>query len=154
MGDVQLAAVDAASAEAREAMLRYFEELHVRFGFDPGESAFEDAAELYNPPAGLFLVARRAAAVVGCGAVTHLDDQASEVKRMWVAPEARGTGLGRRLLQALEEEARTSGRAVVVLDTNGTLTEARAMYERSGYEEMERYNENPYAEHWYKKHLD
>ena len=149
------AVIDAGSAEARWAMTQYFEELDRRFpaGFDFGD-AFEEAAARYNDPSGAFVVAQRDEEIVGCGAVLHLDDSTSEIKRMWVAPSARGVGLGKRLLARLEDEARRAGRTTVLLDTNGSLLEAIAMYESAGYTHRDRYNDNPYAEHWFTKELD
>ena len=146
---------DAASDEARWAMQQYFDELDRRFpdGFDPG-AALDDAADRYNPPVGAFVLARRDGEVVGCGAVESLDEQTAEIKRMWVHPTTRGSGLGRRLVARLEDEARALGRTVVVLDTNSTLTEAIAMYASCGYEPTERYNDNPYADRWFLKALD
>ncbi len=69
---------------------------------------------------------------------------------MWVAPEARGLGVGRRLLSALEAEAQTPS---VRLETNGSLTEAIALYRSSGYDEVEPFNAEPYAHHWFAKRL-
>jgi ribosomal protein S18 acetylase RimI-like enzyme len=72
---------------------------------------------------------------------------------MWVHERCRGMGVGRRLLEALEAEAVEAGRLRVVLDTNGVLGEAIAMYRRLGYVDIDRYNDNPYAQHWFEKHL-
>lgn len=72
---------------------------------------------------------------------------------MWVAPDWRGAGIGRRMLAALEHEAAVIGYVQVVLDTNAVLHEAIAMYERAGYESTERYNDNPYAQRWFSKPL-
>ena len=72
---------------------------------------------------------------------------------MWVAPDWRGAGLGARLLRHLEDVARGRGQAVVRLDTNGTLDDAIAIYERAGYRRIERYNDNPYAELFFEKAL-
>jgi GNAT superfamily N-acetyltransferase len=72
---------------------------------------------------------------------------------MWIHPDWRGLGLGGRMLTRLEAVARTLGRTRVVLDTNETLTEAIAMYERAGYHPIERYSDNPYAHHWFAKDL-
>ena len=76
-----------------------------------------------------------------------------EVKRMWVHEQWRGAGLGSRMLRELEALAVRLGYDRVVLDTNRTLTEAIAMYERAGYTPIERYNDNPYAEAWFEKPL-
>ena len=72
---------------------------------------------------------------------------------MWVDDEWRGAGLGSRMLRELEGLAGRLGHHRVVLDTNGTLGEAIAMYERAGYTPIERYNDNPYAEAWFEKRL-
>ena len=149
------AVVDGGATEARWAMSRYFDELAARFpgGFDPG-NALEEAAARYRPPTGVFVVARLDDETVGCGAVDLLDDTTAEIKRMWIAPTRRGTGLGKRLLARLEEEVRRAGRSTVILDTNGSLTEAIAMYQACGYVVTTRYNDNPYAEHWFTKAVD
>ena len=90
---------------------------------------------------------------VGCGGVWLLDPQTAEVKRMFIAPAARGRGIARRLLAALEAQARSLGASRVVLDTAETLTEAIALYESAGYLAIPRYNDNPYCTHWFGKEL-
>jgi GNAT superfamily N-acetyltransferase len=72
---------------------------------------------------------------------------------MWVHDDWRGMGLGGRMLRALEQAAVDRGHTVVRLDTNRVLTPAIAMYRRAGYTEISRYNDNPYAHHWFEKHL-
>ena len=72
---------------------------------------------------------------------------------MWVSPDARGLGLGRRILEELERHAREAGVTVVRLETNHTLTEAIELYRRSGYVEVDAFNDEPYAHHWFEKHL-
>jgi ribosomal protein S18 acetylase RimI-like enzyme len=105
------------------------------------------------PPTGLFLVARLRGAPVGCGGLLWSDGEPADIKRMWVAPAVRGLGLGKRLLSELEGRARDSGATVARLDTNRNLTEAIAMYRSSGYEEVPRFNDEPYAHHWFEKQL-
>jgi GNAT superfamily N-acetyltransferase len=90
---------------------------------------------------------------LACGGLQRVDDATAEIKRMWVAPTERGSGMGRRLLSHLEGLAAEFGYTRVVLDTNATLTEAIAMYERCGYQAIERYNDNPYAQRWFAKDL-
>jgi GNAT superfamily N-acetyltransferase len=152
--DALLSLVPADSPEARQAMAQYFEELGERLpsGFDPG-AALDEALVANDPPRGAFVLARAGDEVVGCGAITLLDERTAEIKRMWVSPAVRGRGLGRRLLARLEEEARRAGCRTVVLDTSTTLTEAVAMYEAAGYTPTEPYNDNPYAERWFARSL-
>ncbi len=146
--------LEPAEPEAVAALSAYFTELDRRFegGFDPGGALTADAPA-FRPPAGRFLVARNDDEVVGCGALQRVDDRTAEIKRMWVAPGWRGVGLGSRLLAAVEHEAAAAGYVRVVLDTNAVLAEAIALYERSGYESAQRYNDNPYAQRWFAKAL-
>lgn len=147
--------VDPRSDEAIAAMAAYFAELDARFpgGFDPGDALVADAHQL-APPGGAFVVARQGHQVVGCGGVQTIGEGIGEIKRMWVAPSARGSGRGRRLLAELEHRCRALGHRTVRLDTNATLTEAIAMYERAGYVPVARYNDNPYADRFFEKRLD
>ncbi|KXO91275.1 helix-turn-helix domain-containing GNAT family N-acetyltransferase [Tsukamurella pseudospumae] len=136
------------------AAREYYAELAERFpdGFDPGiGGAVADPS--ITPPAGLLLVARLREETVGCGALTFQDGGFAEVKRVWVAPTARGLGLGRRIMAELEGRATAAGVRTLRLDTNSELTEAIALYRALGYREVERYNENPYAQHWFAKDL-
>ncbi len=144
--------VDPHSEEARAAMAAYFAELDARFpsGFEPGTDADLGAMA---PPTGSFLLAREGGRVVGCGGVQTIGDGVGEVKRMWVHDGSRGTGLGTRLLGALEERCAALGHRLVRLDTNGELVEALALYRRAGYREIDRYNDNPYAERFFEKPL-
>lgn len=153
-GLVKVEAADPASADARYCFDAYFEELDDRFedGFDPARSISADAEEL-TPPNGLLLLARLHGEPIGCGALKFHDDQPAEIKRMWVDPSARGLGLGRRLLAELEEEARRHDAATVRLETNRSLTEAIDLYRSAGYEEVDPFNEEPYAHHWFEKRL-
>ena len=146
--------LDPADPDAVGALAAYFGELDERFdgGFDPGDAVTADAPA-YRPPGGRFLVARNDEEVVGCGALLRVDERTAEIKRMWVASGWRGTGIGGRLLAALEHEAADAGYTRVVLDTNAVLSEAIALYERSGYRATGRYNDNPYAQRWFTKPL-
>ena len=76
-----------------------------------------------------------------------------EIKRMWVAPQVRGRGVGRKLLGALEHAARERRLLTVRLDTHASLAEALHLYRTSGYREIPRFNDNPYAHHWFEKTL-
>jgi DNA-binding MarR family transcriptional regulator/GNAT superfamily N-acetyltransferase len=151
---VDVAVVDPRDPRARFCVESYFTELAERFagGFDPGRSLPADDTDL-TLPAGLLLVATLHDDPVGCGALKFLADAPTEVKRMWVAPAVRGLGLGRRLLTELEHHAAAHGSRVLRLETNGTLREAIAMYRGAGYREVEAFNDEPYAHHWFEKAL-
>jgi len=90
---------------------------------------------------------------VGCGALRLHGDAPAEIKRMWVAREVRGVGLGRRILRELEDRARGLGAHAVQLETNRTLAEALALYRAAGYREVPAFNDEPYAHHWFRKEL-
>lgn len=149
---VHLEQVDPTDPDARTAVQRYFDELDRRFdgGFDPGTG---DDPGLYRPPHGTFVVARSDGDPVACGAAQPLGEGVAEIKRMWVRDDWRGAGLGARMLRRLEDDAHAAGHTVVRLDTNSVLTDAIAMYERSGYHRIDRYNDNPYAQAWFEKPL-
>jgi DNA-binding MarR family transcriptional regulator/GNAT superfamily N-acetyltransferase len=151
---VQIGVADPTSQEARWCIESYFAELGKRFeaGFDPTLGIQAHPNEL-TPPAGLLLIARLREEPVGCGALKLHRHAPGEIKRMWVAPHARGLGLGRRLLQELERHAREMGIAVLHLETNHTLTEAIELYRHSGYQEVGAFNDEPYAHHWFEKRL-
>jgi GNAT superfamily N-acetyltransferase len=152
---VRLVVVDPSTDAARSALRSYLEEIGTRFGGvrDP-EPALADAVAAYAPPSGLFVVVEdEEGAVHGCGALRWMDDERAEVKRMWISPTQRGKGLGATLLGCLEDLARAAGRTTLLLDTNGALTEAIALYDRHGFERIERYNDNPRAELWFRKAL-
>jgi len=151
---VTIAVEPPSSADAHWCVGQYFAELDRRFssGFDPGHSIAADIAEL-TPPAGWLLLARLHDEPVGCGALRVDPGGFGEIKRVWVAPRVRGHGLSRRLLSAVEALAREAGLGVVRLDTNEALAEAQTLYRSSGYAEIARFNDNPYAHHWFEKRL-
>ena len=154
-GLVEVDVVDPAGAAATYCLGEYFAELGRRFegGFDPAVVEAARPEEL-RPPAGLFLVATLRGEPVGCGGLKLRGRGPADLKRMWVAPSARGLGLGRRLLSELEERARAAGASSVRLETNRSLTEAIALYRSAGYEEVRAFNEERYAHHWFEKRLD
>jgi DNA-binding MarR family transcriptional regulator/GNAT superfamily N-acetyltransferase len=145
---------DPASTAARYCIESYFAELEARFeaGFDPTCSISADVDEL-TEPAGLLLVARLRGEPVGCGALKLHGREPAEVKRMWVAPSARGLGVGRRILSELEQRARRRDVGLLRLETNRTLKEAGGLYRSAGYVEVEAFNDEPYAHHWFEKRL-
>jgi DNA-binding MarR family transcriptional regulator/GNAT superfamily N-acetyltransferase len=151
---VDVAIEDSTTPDAGWCIEQYFSELNTRFeaGFDPAKSIPADAHELV-PPRGALLIARLRGRPIGCGALKFHPGAPAELKRMWVAPEARGLGLGRRLLLELERHAKQAGTRVVRLETNRTLKEAIQLYRSSGYREVAAFNHEPYAHHWFEKTL-
>jgi GNAT superfamily N-acetyltransferase len=151
---VRFAVENPTTADARWCFDQYFAELDTRFaeGFNPALRISADAHEL-TPPNGALIIARLRGRPVGCGALKFHRDAPTELKRMWIAPTARGVGVGRRLLDELERHARESGATLIRLETNQALSEAIVLYRRSGYVEVDAFNEEPYAHHWFEKHL-
>ena len=107
----------------------------------------------FSPPGGAFVVIYANGRPVAGGGVKRDEDGVAEIKHMYVAPAARGQGLGRRLLEALEDTARELGYARIRLDTGARQPHARAMYERAGYHPIGNYNGNAQASFWGEKIL-
>jgi DNA-binding MarR family transcriptional regulator len=151
---VTVSPADSRHPDARSCLRAYFAELGRRFsdGFDPDLSTPVADVEM-SPPAGLFLLASLHGEPVGCGALRFHENEAAEIKRMWVSEAVRGLGIGRRMLAELEGHARATGARAVRLETNRSLTEAITLYRSSGYREVGAFNAEPYAHHWFEKEL-
>ncbi len=146
--------VDPASESARWCVAQYFAELATRFedGYDPAKALPADDAEL-RPPRGAFLIATVDGEAVACGSIKTVSPGVAWIKRMWVAASARGVGLGRRMLGALEREAHEFGLTTVQLETNRSLVEAIQLYRSAGYVEVPPFNAEPYGDYWFEKRL-
>jgi DNA-binding MarR family transcriptional regulator/GNAT superfamily N-acetyltransferase len=142
------------SADAQWCWKQYFAELNDRFeaGFDPARALPVDAREV-TPPGGAIIIARLHGRPIGSGSIKTPPQAPAYIKRMWIAREARGLGVGRRLLAALEDHARSVGARVVQLETNRALQEAIALYRSAGFVEVPPFNAEPYAHHWFEKRL-
>jgi len=153
-GLVEVAPEDPASAAAQRCLAAYFTEIDERFeqGWDQSVGIFLEPADM-APPRGLLLLARLDGEAVGCGVLWHHGAGVADAKRMWVAPRARGIGLGRRLLAELEAHARAAGVRTLRLETNRALTEAISLYRAAGYDEVAPFNDEPHAHHWFAKNL-
>jgi len=152
---VTMAPEAAVGADAQYCLGEYYRELQERFdaGFDPQLSLLPSLDE-FAPPRGTFLLLRLNGEPVGCGGLKPISREAAYLKRMWIAPGARGLGLARRLLSALEHEARAMGYSIVRLETNKSLIEAQQLYRSAGYAEVAPFNYERYAHHWFEKRLD
>ncbi|MEJ3654622.1 helix-turn-helix domain-containing GNAT family N-acetyltransferase [Actinomycetes bacterium KLBMP 9759] len=148
---VDVSVTDPRHPDAQLCMSSYYDDLATRFetGFDPAATrpAEDDAITL--------LVARLHEEPVGCGALkAYPTERCADVKRMWVSPTVRGLGVGRRLLAELEKHARGLGVRTLRLETNKALVEAIGLYRAAGFVEVEAFNDEPYAHHWFTKTLD
>ena len=152
--NVQITSVDPEHPDAQYCLQEYVAELNRRSprGFDPSAGVTALPREV-RPPAGEFFVAYLYGDAVGCGAVKHHADAPAEIKRMWIAPSARGLGLGRRLLEKLEACAVAGGARVARIETSAVLTEALALYRSTGWVEVPSFNDEPFADHWFEKAL-
>lgn len=107
----------------------------------------------FSAPKGRFMVAWLDGQPVGCGGVKKLDAETAEMKRVYVAPEARSKGVANALVAALEDAGRALGFAKMRLDTGRSQPHARALYLKRGYREIADYNQNPFAGFWFEREL-
>jgi len=132
-----------ASAQARRVLQSYMNDVVSRYyGRQATDDEIDDAireapSDDLTPPQGLFLIAHENGTVVGCAGLRFLPDRIGEVKRLFVVPAARGRGLGSRLMNELETLAAEHGLATLRLDTREDLVEARRLYARRGYREVD-----------------
>jgi GNAT superfamily N-acetyltransferase len=155
-GDLQFRAVPAGSGDAVDlvgAMVAEMRELYDGLDLDAPDMPKAGPAEL-GPPGGVYLVGYRSGIPVCGGGLKRLPDGACEIKRMYVVPEARRSGIARALLAALEDEARALGYRIARLDTGSRQPHAQAFYEASGYRRVENFNNNPAAAFHGEKQLD
>ena len=154
MDDVELHLTDAADPRTNWVITEFLGEVNRTFGdiFDV-DAAVQAATTTLTPPHGLYVLVLVDGACAGGGGLTWLDAERAEIKRVWISPAHRGRGLSSTLMTDLEGRARAAGRTRVVLDTNGVLVQALAVYDHLGYTPTERYNDNPHATHWFTKEL-
>lgn len=140
--------------DARYCLSEYYGELARRFekGFDVSLSRDPDAKDMIRPR-GAFLVAMSDGLPVGCVGLKGSGGEAAEIKRLWVAPSARGLGLATRLMTAVETIAGELSVQLLRLDTNSALSEAQQLYRGSGWVEIDRFNDDPYPDTFFEKRL-
>lgn len=130
----------------------YYAELAKRFegGFDVTLSADPEASDMEHPR-GAFLIALTDGMPIGCVGLKGTDKGYAEIKRLWVADQARGLGLAGRLMDVIETEARSLGITCLRLDTNFALPEAIAFYRKRNWTEIDRFNDDPYPDLFFEK---
>ena len=145
---------DPRSDAALHCLTRYYAELDRRFsaGFDVTLSRDPQAADMRRPR-GVFLIAVSDGMPIGCAGLKGSGGEVAEIKRLWVCPSARGLGMARRLMAAAEAAARDLAITTLRLDANSALTEALALYRRTGWVEIDRFNDDPYPDFFFEKRL-
>ena len=148
---------------AAEILREYLGEMISRYHGRPADSAEIDkhlgaghGSDDLVEPTGILLLALGEdgdGRPVGCVGLRRLDEQTRELTRMFVRPDARGTGVAAALLAAAEQRAWADGAAVIRLNTRSDLVEARALYAKHAYREIPRYSADPMAEHWFEKRV-
>ncbi|MDO3435543.1 bifunctional helix-turn-helix transcriptional regulator/GNAT family N-acetyltransferase [Rhizobium sp. CBN3] len=140
--------------DVRYCLDEYYGELARRFdkGFDVSLSRDPDAKDMIRPR-GAFLVAMSDGLPIGCVGLKGNGGEVAEIKRLWVAPSARGLGLAKRLMSAAETIARELSIRLLRLDTNSALAEAQQLYRGTGWTEIERFNDDPYPDTFFEKSL-
>jgi GNAT superfamily N-acetyltransferase len=150
---VSIEAADPRSTVVEALVAAYVEEMQATFDYQTARGMPTTPAD-FDPGRGSFLVVRDDdGTALGCDGVRLLDPATAEVKRMWLQPNARGRGLGRELLTALERAAVDLGASRGVLDTFDVLGPAMALYRNAGWLEVPAYNDNRQATHWFAKDL-
>ncbi len=145
--------------EAAAILREYIDELASRYHDRPATPDEVDIALAHEPaddlvpPSGAFLLARRDGQLAGCVGVRLVQPGLSALTKVYVRPHHRGQGGGRLLVAAAEKAAKGLGAVRMQLDTRDDLVEARALYAAMGYAQVEAFNDDQYAEHWFSKDL-
>jgi len=137
---------DEQMAAVRQLFVEYARSLNISLCFQGFEQELAELPGRYAPPSGRLLLALEGEVVAGCVALRKIDDVICEMKRLFVRPAFRRRGAGRLLVAAALEAARECGYRLMRLDTLGSMTEARALYETFGFVRIAPYYENPSVE--------
>jgi putative acetyltransferase len=136
-----------AQIEHRETVRDLFRQYEASLGFSLCFQGFEqelrDLPGSYAPPPGALLLGMMGGKASGCVAMRRLDDGVCEMKRLFVLPQARGTGLGRQLCARIVQEGRRAGHHAMRLDTVESMNAAIRLYESMGFLRIEPYCVNP-----------
>jgi putative acetyltransferase len=130
-------------AAGRELFQEYAAGLPIELCFQGFAAELDQLTTMYAPPSGCLILARRGDRPIGCGAIRRWSGDACEMKRLYLRPEARGSGLGRTLAERLVARAKALGYARVYLDTLVDMLPARGLYRSLGFRETAPYYDNP-----------
>jgi DNA-binding MarR family transcriptional regulator/GNAT superfamily N-acetyltransferase len=151
---ISIELTDPRAEAARHCLGEYYGELSRRFkgGFEVSLSRDPNAVDMMAPR-GAFFVAMSDGLPLACVGLKGDGGESAEIKRLWVSPAARGLGVGRRLMNAAEDAARSLSIKVLRLDTNSALAEASQLYRSTGWTEIPRFNDDPYPDLFFEKRL-
>ncbi len=130
-------------AQIRDLFTEYVDSLGFQLDFQDYEKEFDELPGEYTPPQGRLILALKGHTAVGCIALRRLDGKTCEMKRMYVRPEYRGEGIGRKLAEILIDEARKIGYTTMKLDTIATMKAAITLYRSLGFRNTRPYRYNP-----------
>jgi ribosomal protein S18 acetylase RimI-like enzyme len=140
--------------QAQPVIRDYYADIIARYWGRPATVAEIDQTMVAEPSDDLRLyVAREGSSVLGCIALRLTTPPFAEVKRVYVVPAARGRGVAKAMMEAVEQVALARGLMTMRLDVRSDLVEARALYKRCGYSEVEPFNDDAYVGHWMAKDL-
>ncbi|WP_037360408.1 GNAT family N-acetyltransferase [Amycolatopsis orientalis] len=157
--DWKISEIRPGEPEAAAILREYLDEVASRYYGRPATPAEVDEALAEEPsdglvaPTGAFLMACRDGKPAGCAGVRMVEPGLSALTKVYIRPEHRGQGGGKLIVAAAEEAAKRLGSVRMRLDTRHDLVEARALYASMGYAEVEAFNDDKYAEHWFAKDL-
>jgi ribosomal protein S18 acetylase RimI-like enzyme len=129
---------------AKEMFTEYARSLEFSLGFQEFEQELSDISVHYGPPHGCILLAICDRKPAGCVALRRLEEGVCEMKRLYVKPEYRGSGIGKTLSEKIIEEGKYLGYEKIRLDTLSSMKEANSIYRDLGFYDIEPYRYNPY----------
>ena len=142
---IRSASTDAEFARARVLFEEYAAGLAIDLCFQGFSQELDTLSRMYGPPRGVLLLAEIQDMAAGCAAVRALDDITCELKRVYVRPDFRGTGLGRRITESALQAARDLGYQRIRLDTLPQMQAAQRLYEDLGFRDIPAYHGVPMA---------
>ena len=129
--------------KVKEIFIEYRKDLGLDLSFQDFQDELDELPGEYSPPDGTIILAKEVDKIKGCVALRKIDEHTCEMKRLYVKPEHRGKGLGRKLAVSIIDIARNKGYTKMKLDTLTTLKKANQLYCSLGFEDCEPYRYNP-----------